>query len=73
MLTHAKSGHWYLSQAWAKALQETPLSRANCGQSGRTEIVGGVSPDTDGHGHLRLGTQSQADQVTSVMGPRKGV
>lgn len=32
MLAHAKSGHWYVTQAWAKALNETPLSRANCGQ-----------------------------------------
>lgn len=71
MLTHAKSGHWYLSQAWAKALQETPLSRPNW--TVHTEIAGGVSPDTDGHGHLRLRTQRQVDQVTSVMGPRKGV
>lgn len=31
MLTHAKSGHWYLSQAWTKALtwvwNERPLSK----------------------------------------------
>lgn len=32
MLAHANSGHWYVCQAWAKALREIPLSRANCGQ-----------------------------------------
>lgn len=31
----------------------------------------GVFPDTDGHGHLRLRTQSQVDQWQASWGPGK--
>lgn len=62
MLAHAKSGHWYLSQAWGKAVAWV-WNEHHC--RGKLWTVCGACgeafPDTDGY--LRVSTQSQEDQV----------
>lgn len=64
MLAHA--GHWYLSQAWAKALTWVWNEHHCPGElwTVRVEPAGdNAFPDADGH--VRLSTQSQ-------VGPRRG-
>lgn len=67
MFAHA--GHWYLSQAWAKALTWVWNEHHCPGElwTVRVEPAGdNAFSDTDGH--VRLSTQSQVDQV----GPWRG-